>query len=104
VCRRLVGTLQDHQRELALADLRGGDEREAIPGGTEHEIERRVGEERVDEGRGVVAELRGGEALLQQRQSAVEGADLEGDRPGVDSGDARTAFRRQAQVSSFAIP
>jgi hypothetical protein len=101
--RRLVGTLEDHQRELALANLRGTDEREAIPGGTEHEIERRVGGERVDQGGRVGAELRGGEAVLQQRQSAVEGADLEGDRPRIDSGDARTTFRLQAQVSSFAI-
>jgi hypothetical protein len=60
--------------------------------------------ERVDQGRGVGAEVRGAEALLQERQTAVEGADLEGDRPGVDSGDARAAFPLAGQAtSSFAI-
>ena len=98
--RRLVGALEHHQRELALADLRGRDEREPVPGGTEHEIEGRVGAERVDQRRRVGAELRGGEALLQQRQPAVERADLEGDGAGIDAGDARA--RGQAS-SSFAI-
>ena len=40
---RLVGALEHHQRELALADLRGRDERKPVPGGTEHEIERARG-------------------------------------------------------------
>jgi hypothetical protein len=101
---RLVGALEHHQRELALADLCGGDEREAVPGRTEHDVERRVGAERVDQGCGIGPELRGREALLQQRQSAAEGADLEGDRPGVDAGDPRARLPRWAQASSsFAI-
>ena len=98
---RLVGALEHHQRELALADLRGRDEREPVAGGTEHEIERRVGAERVDQRRRVGAELRGREALLQQRQPAVERADLEGDGAGIDAGDARTASAQAS--SSFAI-
>ena len=97
---RLVGALEHHQRELALADLRGRDERQAVPGGAEHEIEGRVGAQRVDQRRRVGAELRGREALLQQRQPAVEGADLEGDGAGIDAGDART---RGQTSSSFAI-
>jgi hypothetical protein len=101
--RRLVGALEDHQRELALAHLRRGYEREAVAGGTEHEIERRVGQQGVDERRRVGAELRGGEALLQQRQPAVEGADVEGDRPRVDPRDAWPALPPRCQASSFAI-
>ena len=97
---RLVGALEHHQRELALADLRRRDEREPVPGGTEHEIEGRVRAQRVDQGRRVGTELRGGEALLQQRQPAVERADLEGDGAGIDAGDART---RGQTSSSFAI-
>jgi hypothetical protein len=101
---RLVGTFEHHQRELALADLRSGDEREAVPGRAEHDIEGGVGEERVDQRRGVGAEVSGAEALLEERQPAVEGADLEGDRPGIDAGDARPALPLGAQVtSSFAI-
>ena len=100
---RLVGALEHHQRELALADLLRRDERQAVAGRTEHEIERRVGAERVDQRRGVGAELRGAEALLQQRQSAVERAELEGDGAGIDAGDARTATPLAAQVSPFAI-
>ena len=101
---RLVGALEHHQRELALADLRGRDERKPVPGRTEHEIEGRVGAERVDQGHGVGTELRGGETLLQQRQPAVERADLEGDGAGIDAGDARTAYLRRGQVSnSFAM-
>ena len=98
---RLVGALEHHQRELALADLRGRDEREPVAGRPEHEVERRVGAERVDERRRVGAERRGREALLQQRQPAVERAQLEGDGAGIDAGDARTARLRRA--SSFAI-
>ena len=97
---RLVGALEHHQRELALADLGGRDERKPVPGGAEHEIERRGRAQRVDQRRGVGAELRGREALLQQRQPAVERADLEGDGAGIDAGDARA--RRQVS-SSFAI-
>ena len=100
---RLVGALEHHQRELALADLRGRDERQAVPGGTEHEIEGPVGAERVDEGRRVGAEVRGAEALLQQRQPAVERAELEGD--GARDRCRRRADRvpRPAQLSPFAI-
>jgi hypothetical protein len=101
--RRLVGTLEHDERELVLADLLRGDERETVAGGTEHEIEGRVGAERVDQRRRVATELDGGEAVLQQRQSAVERAELERDRPGVDPGDARTTLRRGRQASPFAI-
>jgi hypothetical protein len=63
-----------------------------------------VGRKRVDERRRVVAELGRPEARLEQRLAAVEDADLEGDRAGVDPGDARTAVRPRTQPScSFAI-
>jgi hypothetical protein len=97
---RLVGALEHHQRELALADLRGRDERQPVPGGAEHEVEWRVGAQCVDQGGRVGAELRGREGLLQQRQPAVEGADLEGDGARIDAGDARA---RGQVSSSFAI-
>jgi hypothetical protein len=86
-----------------LVDLLRRDERETVPGGAEHEIEGRVGEEGVDQGGRIGTELDGGEAVLQQRQTAIEGADLERDRPGIDSGDARATFRRRAQASPFAM-
>jgi hypothetical protein len=94
--RRLVGALEHHQRELALADLGGRDEREAVPGRAEDEVERRVGAQRVDQRRGSGAERRRGKLVLQQRPAAVEGADLEGDRPGIDAGDARPVSRASA--------
>jgi hypothetical protein len=63
-----------------------------------------VREERVDQRCRVGSELGGVEALLEQRDAAAEGADLEGDRAGIDAGDARTAIRPCAQPScSFAI-
>jgi hypothetical protein len=61
-----------------------------------------VGAEQIDQRRGVGTELRGEEALLQQRQPAVESADLERDGAGVDAGDARAACPRQVSPS-FAI-
>ena len=85
----LVGALEDHQGELALAHLRGGDEREAVAGRADDEVVRRVGEQRVDEGGRVGAEPGGGEAGLEQRPPAVERADAERDRPGINAGDAR---------------
>ena len=86
-----------------LADLRGGDERETVAGWTKHEIEGSVGDERVDQRRRVGTKFRGGEARLQQRLSAVEGAEIEGDRPGIDPCDARALLRLQVQPSSFAM-
>ena len=41
--RRLVGALEHHQRELALADVRGRNERQPVPGRAEHEVERARG-------------------------------------------------------------
>jgi hypothetical protein len=100
----LVGAREHHQRQLALADLGGRDEGEAVAGRAEDEVVGRVGAERVDERRRVVAELGGPEARLEQRRAGVEDADLEGDRAGVDAGDAGTAIRPRAQPScSFAI-
>jgi hypothetical protein len=56
-----------------------------------------VGEQRRDERRRIGAERRGVEALLEQRLSAGQCAQLEGDGAGVDAGDARPG-----QPSSFA--
>ena len=96
---RLVLAHQHHQRELALADLLAGHERQAVPGRAEHEIERPVGHERVHQRRGVGAHVGGGEAALEDDLAAVERADVERDRPRVDARDARAA----AQTSSLAI-
>jgi hypothetical protein len=101
--RRLVGALEHHEGELAFADLGARHEREAVPGRTEHEIERRVGTERVDERRRVGAELRGWEAPLQERQPPVQRAQLEGERAGIDAGDARPVLPCRAQAIPFAI-
>jgi hypothetical protein len=47
-----------------------------------------VGEQRVDERRGVRAERRRVEALLRQRLPAGQRAQLERDGAGIDAGDA----------------
>jgi hypothetical protein len=86
--------------ELALAHLRGGHERQAVPARAEHEVERGIRPEGVDQWRGVGPELRAAEALLEERQAAVERADLEGDRAGIDARDARPALPRRAQATS----
>jgi len=86
-----------------LADVRGADKRETVPGRTEHEIEGSVSDERVNQRRRVGAEFRRGEARFQQRLSAVEGAEIEGDRPGIDPCDARALLRLQGQPGSFAM-
>jgi hypothetical protein len=101
--RRLVGALEHHESELPFADLGARHEREAVPGRTEHEIERRVGTERVDERRRVGTEVRGREALLEERQSPVQRAQLEGERAGIDAGDARAACACRSQAIPFAI-
>jgi hypothetical protein len=62
-----------------------------------------VGTERVDERRRVGTELRGREALLLERQSPVQRAQLEGERSGIDAGDARPVLSRRAQAIPFAI-
>ena len=86
-----------------LADLRGGHERETVPGRTEHELEGSVGDERVDQWRRIGTEFRGAKARLEQRLSGVEDAQIERDRPRIDPCDARAQLRLQAQPSSFAI-
>jgi hypothetical protein len=44
------------------------------------------------------------ERALEDDLAVVERAQVEGDRPGIDAGDARAAVRRGAQAScSFAI-
>jgi len=101
--RRLVSALEHHQGEFTLADLCGGDEREAVPGRTEHEVEGSVGDERVDQWRRIGTEFRGAKARLEQRLSGVEDAQIERDRPRIDPCDARAQLRLQAQPSSFAI-
>jgi hypothetical protein len=87
-----------------LADVGRRDEREPVARRAEDDVERAVRAQRVDQRRRVGAERGGGEAVLEQRQPAAQGADLEGDRAGIDPGDARTALRRAAQAScSLAI-
>jgi hypothetical protein len=62
-----------------------------------------VGTERVDERRRVGTERRGREGLLVQRQAPVQRAQLEGERAGIDAGDARAVLSRRAQAIPFAI-
>jgi hypothetical protein len=50
-----------------------------------------VGEQGLDERRGIGAERRGVEALLRQRLPAGQRAQLERDGAGVDAGDAGAA-------------
>ena len=94
--RRLVGAEQDHQRELALADLRGGNERQPVAGRAEHTLVRAVLHQRLDQWRRIKTHLRGGEAALQHHLAVVEHADVERDRPRIDAGDS-------GQTSSLAI-
>jgi hypothetical protein len=96
----VVGLVLAHEhdeRQLALADLVGGDERQPVPGRAEDELERAVADERLDQRRGVVAQVGGAEAALEDDLAAVERAEVEGDRARVDAGDTRAA-----QTSSLA--
>ena len=93
---RLVRAQQQHQRQLALADLLDGNERQPVAGRAEHELERAVLDERVDQQRRIGAHVGGAEAALEHDLAAVEHADVERDRARVDARDART------QTSSLA--
>ena len=96
---RLVLAQQQHERELALADLLDGNERQPVAGRAEHELERAVVHERLDQRRRIGAHVDGAEAALEHDLAAVERAHVERERARVDAGDARTA----AQTSSLAI-
>ena len=95
---RLVLAQQHDERELALADLVAGHERQPITGRAEHELERPVGHERLHQRRGIGAHLGGAEAALEDDLAAVERADVERHRARVDARDTRAA----AQTSSLA--
>ena len=86
---RLVLAHQQHQRELALADLLDRNERQPVAGRAEHELERPALHERVDQQRRIGADVGGAEAALEHDLAAVERADVERDRARVDAGDAR---------------
>ena len=85
---RLVLAQQQHERELALADLRHRHEREPVPGRPEHELERADVRERRDEQLRIGADVGGAEAALEDHLAVVERADVERDRPGVDARDS----------------
>ena len=93
---RLVGAQQQHQRQLGLADIRHGNEREPVAGRADHELERAMLDERVDQQRGIGAHVGGAEAALEHDLAPVEPADVERERARVDARDART------QTSPFA--
>ena len=95
----LVLAQQHDERELALADLLAGHERQPVAGRAEHELERAVVHERLDQRRGIGAHLGGAEAALEDDLAAVERAHVERDRPRVDARDARAGW---AQTSSLA--
>ena len=96
---RLVLAHQQHERELALADLLGRHERQPVAGRAENELERAVVGERVDQRRRVGAHVDGAEAALEDDLAAVEGAHVERDRARVDARHTRTVA---AQTSSLA--
>ena len=96
---RLVLAQQHDERELALADVLAGHERQPIAGRAEHELERPVVHERLDQRRGIGAHVGGAEAALEDDLAAVERADVERDRPRVDARDPRAAW---AHTSSLA--
>src|SRR4051812_10803901 len=95
----LVFAQQQHQRELAFPHPPDGHERQPGARPPEHAVERAVAGEGVDQHRRVGAHLRCWEAALEHHLAAVERAHVEGDRPRVDAGDARTVG---AQTSSLA--
>ena len=95
----LVLAQQHHQRELALADLLAGHERQPVARRAEHELERTVVHERRDQRRGIGADLGRAEAALEDDFAAVERAHAERDGPRVDAGHPGTGA---AQTSSLA--
>jgi hypothetical protein len=46
---RFIAPQEQHQRQLALADTLAANERQPVPGGAEHGVERAVSHERVDQ-------------------------------------------------------
>ena len=100
---RLVGALEHHERQLSVVDLGARHEREPVPGRPEHEVERPVGAQRIDERRRVGPELSGPEAVLHERQPTVQRAQVEGERAGIDAGNARATLACGAQTIPFAI-
>jgi len=95
----LVLTQQHDERELALADLAAGHERQSVAGRAEHELKRPVVHERRDQGPGIGAHLDGAEAALEDDLAAVEHAHVERHRPRVDARHTRAVA---AQTSSLA--
>jgi hypothetical protein len=93
---RFVLAHQQHERELTLADLLHGNERKPVTGRAEHELERAVVHERLDEQLRIGAHVAGAKAALERGLAVVEHADVERDRPRVDA-------RHSGQTSSLAI-
>ena len=75
-----------------------GHERQPVAGRAEHELERAVVHERLDQRRGIGAHVGGAEAALEDDLAAVERAHVERHRPRVDARNTRAA----AQTSSLA--
>ena len=96
----LVLAHQQHERELALADLLGRHERQPVAGRAEHELERAVLADSVHQRRRIGAHVDGAEAALEDDVAPVKGAHVERDRARVDAGHTRTGT---AQASSLAI-
>jgi hypothetical protein len=86
----LVLAQQQHERELALADLLDRHERQPVAGRAEHELERAVVHERPDQQRRIGAHVDGAEAALEGDLATVERAHVERDGARVDARHART--------------
>ena len=98
---RLILAEQQHERELALGHLLGGNQRQPVAGWAEHEVERAVLDERTDEQRRIGTDVDGAEAALEADLAAVERAHVERDRARVDAGHARPGVAQTR--SSLAI-
>ena len=99
----LVLAQQHHERELALADLLAGHERQSVAGRAEHELERAVVHERRDQRRGIGAHVDRAEAALEDDLAAVEHAHAERDRPRVEAGHTRTAAQTSSLATSYTV-
>ena len=74
----------------------GGHERQPVAGGAEHELERAMLHERLDQRGRIGAHVLGGEGALEDHLAVIEHADIERDRPRIDARDA-------GQTSSLAV-
>ena len=99
----LVLTQQHDERELALADLVAGHERQPVAGRTEHELERAVVHERLDQRRGIGAHVGGEEAALEDDLAAVERAHVERHGPRVDARNTRAAAQTSSLATSYTV-